>query len=275
MASGNISMHALTKAVDVLLIHNATVVTMDERRRILSDAAIAIDQQRIVAVDTSQTLRKRHADAEFLDAAGMVAIPGLIDTHAHADQSLLRGLGDNMHWMPFLDDVIEPYLAQRDPADGVLANALSMMEMIHSGTTCFVSPNVDPRDDYEALTDVVGQMGIRAVLGRFITPHDEPDSADTARTAVDCAATVMRQWHGAQRGLVSMWFGLMVPRRPGDTYHPAFYKAVADEADDMGVGIVYHFCSEIEDAAYIQQKYGVRPAEWSRDNHEKLSNSMH
>ncbi len=84
--------------------------------------------------------------------SGMVALPGLIDTHCHADQSLLRGLGDQHHWIPFLDDIIEPWLTRRDPADGVLAN--------HAGDGGDValrhyllrqSRIVDPRDDYEAL----------------------------------------------------------------------------------------------------------------------------
>ena len=88
------------------LIDNLTVVTMDQQRRILADAAIVIDQDRIVAVESAGELREQYPDAERIDAAGMVAIPGLIDTHAHADQSLLRGLGDQMHWIPFIDDII-------------------------------------------------------------------------------------------------------------------------------------------------------------------------
>ena len=251
---------------EMLLISNVTAVTMDDQRRIVGNAGIAIDGQKIVAVDPIDTMRERYPDAEAIDGTGMVALPGLIDTHAHADQSLLRGLGDNMHWIPFLDDVVEPYLVKRDPADGVLANTLSIMEMLRAGTTCFVSPNVDPRDDYESLTDVVGQLGIRAVLGRFIMPSDEPDSASVARKTVDEAASIMRRWHDSQHGLVKMWFGLMVPRVAGDTDHPAFYKAVMDESREMGVGITYHFCSEIEDSDYIEQTYGMRPAEWSRDN---------
>lgn len=77
----------------------------------------------------------------------------------------------------------------------------------------------------------------------------------------------MRDWHGSQDGLVQMWFGLDVPRRPGDTVHPCFYEAVMQASRDMGVGITYHFCSEIEDAQYIVDTFGVRPAEWSRDHH--------
>jgi cytosine/adenosine deaminase-related metal-dependent hydrolase len=247
-ATVDIFLSGISSGEDMLVICNVTAVTMDDRRRIIGDAGIAIDGQKIAAVDSAENIRKRYPDADLLDGAGMIAIPGLIDTHAHADQSLLRGLGDNMHWMPFLDDVVEPYLAKRDPADGVLANALSIMEMIHSGTTCFVSPNVDPRDDYASLTNVIGDLGIRAVLGRFTMPDAGPDSEGVARDTVAAAASVMHRWHATQKGLVSMWFGLMVPRRPGDTDHPAFYRAVANEAREMGVGIVYHFCSEIEDS---------------------------
>lgn len=251
----------------MLLIDNLTIVTMNEQRQILTDAAIVIDQKRILAVGKSEVLAAQYAVAQRQDGNGMVAIPGLIDAHCHADQSLLRGLGDKMHWIPFLDDVIEPYLATRDPDDGVLANTLAMLEMLRGGTTCFVSPNVDPRDKYAKLTGIIGQLGMRAVLGRFTLPADGPDTADIARQTVADAVAVMQRWHKTQDGLVTMWFGLMVPRVAGDTVHPEFYREVATEAARMGVGIVYHFCSEIEDADYIVEEFGMRPAEWSRDHH--------
>lgn len=251
----------------MLLIDNLTIVTMNKQRQILTDAAIVIDQKRILAVGKSEVLAAQYAVAQRQDGNGMVAIPGLIDAHCHADQSLLRGLGDKMHWIPFLDDVIEPYLATRDPDDGVLANTLAMLEMLRGGTTCFVSPNVDPRDKYAELTGVIGQLGMRAVLGRFTLPAEGPDTADIARQTVADAVAVMQRWHKTQDGLVTMWFGLMVPRVAGDTVHPEFYREVATEAARMGVGIVYHFCSEIEDADYIVEEFGMRPAEWSRDHH--------
>jgi cytosine/adenosine deaminase-related metal-dependent hydrolase len=249
------------------VISGLTVVTMDAERRILIDAAIAIDGERIAAVGDDVAIRARYPDAEIVAGEGRVAIPGLIDTHAHADQSLLRGLGDRMHWHPFLDRIVTPYLATRNPADGVLANTLSMIEMVRSGTTCFVSPNADPRDDYGALGEAVSATGIRAVFCRFIMARDNDFSATAARTVVADAAAAMRRWHGSAGGRVSMWFGLDVPRRPGDLVYPHFYREVAEEARRLGVGIVYHFCSEIEDSTYIQNTYGVRPAEWSRDHH--------
>ena len=149
----------------------------------------------------------------------------------------------------------------------MLANTLSMIEMIRSGTTCFVSPNADPRDDYAALSAAVSDIGIRAVFCRFITAKANDFSATAAKAVVAEAASVMQRWHGSANGRVSMWFGLDVPRRLGDLVYPAFYKEVAAESRRMGVGIAYHFCSEIEDSTYIQNTYGMRPAEWSRDHH--------
>jgi len=247
-----------------LLIKNATVVTMDERRRILTDAAILVQDHSIVDIGKTSVFESGTYD-DIFDAAGMVALPGLIDTHAHADQSLLRGLGDQHHWIPFLDNIVDPWLTQRDPSDGVLANVLAMVEMLRSGTTCFVSPNVDPRDDYEALTACVGRLGIRAVLGRFCIAGGESEAEARHRVREACA--VMSRWHGSARGLVQMWFGLDVPRRPGDKDYPHFYRAVSEAARELNTGIVYHFCSEFEDSVYIQNRYGKRPAEWSRGNH--------
>lgn len=251
----------------MLIIDDVTAVTMDEQRRVLAGAAIAIDGDRIVGVDRRAALRARHPGAEIIEAKGMVAIPGFIDTHAHADQSLLRGLGDAMHWHPFLDRVVSPYLATRDPADAVIANSLSMIEMIRSGSTCFVSPNADPRDDYAALAAAVAEIGIRATFCRFIAARENDFSAAAAKAVVADASAAMRRFHGAAGGRVSMWFGLDVPRRPGDPVYPHFYREVADEARRLGIGIAYHFCSEIEDSTYIETTFGMRPAEWSRDNH--------
>lgn len=238
----------------MLLIENVTAVTVDATRRIITDAAIAVDGARIAEVGKTLTLRAHYANAERFDGGEMIAIPGLIDTHGHADQALLRGLGDERHWMPFLDDIVEPYLRERDPADTPAAYALAGIEMLRAGTTCFVSPNVDPRDDLAALSAEIEGLGIRAVLARWTAPDDATAVPD------------VRRWNGAAAGRVRMWFGLMIPRRPGDGYFPDFYQRVAAEARDIGTGITYHFCSEIEDSYYMDDTFGVRPAQWSHAN---------
>jgi cytosine/adenosine deaminase-related metal-dependent hydrolase len=250
----------------VLLIENVTAVTVDSERRIVTDAAIAVDGERIAAIGKVAAMRARFPAAEALDGRGMAAIPGLIDTHGHADQSLLRGLGDEHHWIPLLDNIVEPYLRERSPADAVIAYQLSGIEMLRAGTTCFVSPNVDPRDDFPALTAALEALGIRAVLARWTAPDDGPDTPATARASVAAALADIEAWNGSAGDRVRMWFGLMIPRRPGDGVFPHFYRRVAAAARDLGTGITYHFCSEIEDSYYMDNAFGMRPAAWSHAN---------
>jgi len=77
-----------------ILIRHVTALTVDEDRRVIVDAAIVIEGDRIVAIDSDEDLA-HHAEsaAEVIDATGMVALPGLIDCHSHAGHGLVRALG--------------------------------------------------------------------------------------------------------------------------------------------------------------------------------------
>jgi len=238
----------------VLVVSNVTAITMDSQRRVIGGASVAVDGRHIVAIGTSDEIDPRYRGAEVINGHGMVALPGLVDAHCHADQSLLRGRADDLPWIPFLADHIDPYLATRDAATTIAAYRLSMLEMIRSGTTCFVSPNVDPRDDLAALTAAVEEMGLRAVLARW---------TDAPR-AVDGAASSVHRWDGSADGRVSMRFGLDIPRLPSDREQPELYRRVTDRARELGSGLVYHFCSEAEDSAWPEDHVGLRPAEWAQ-----------
>ena len=110
------------------------------------------------------------------------------------------------------------------------------------------------------------ELGIRAVLARWTQPDDGPDDARAARAAVERSAAAIRRWNGSAAGLLTMWFGLMIPRRPGDGVFPHFYRRTADVARELGCGITYHFCSEFEDSVYMDTTFGMRPAAWSYAN---------
>jgi cytosine/adenosine deaminase-related metal-dependent hydrolase len=237
----------------VLLVTDVTAVTMDRDRRVITDGAIAIDGERIASVAKTSELLERYRGADRLAAPGMLALPGLIDAHAHADQSLLRGRTDDLPWVPFLAEWIDPYLSGRDPEAAVAAYRLTMLEMIRSGTTCFVSPNVDPRDDLGALTAAVDALGVRAVLARWV---DGPATLESASAAVE-------RWNGAAGGRVTMRLALDIPRLPADRYQPTLYRATAERARSLGSGLVSHFCSEIEDWTYYEDRFGVRPTQWA------------
>ncbi|HZQ09514.1 MAG TPA: hypothetical protein VFD70_23245 [Anaerolineae bacterium] len=94
----------------MLLVSNITAVTVDAQRRIVTRAAMAIEGEYIVAVGKAGELQARYPNAERLDGQGMLALPGLIDTHVHSDQAMLRSIADETTWQPFLFNYIFPIL---------------------------------------------------------------------------------------------------------------------------------------------------------------------
>ncbi len=68
-----------------ILIENAAVVTVDPVLGDFERADMLIDDGAIVAIGPDL-----HADAWRTDASGMIAMPGMVDTHLHTWQSPVR-----------------------------------------------------------------------------------------------------------------------------------------------------------------------------------------
>src|SRR5262249_19346591 len=74
-----------------LLIVNGHILTMDGKRTILGDGAVAIKGTRIVAVGSTPALEKAWHAARRINAEGNVVHPGFIDGHYHTNLHLSRG----------------------------------------------------------------------------------------------------------------------------------------------------------------------------------------
>ena len=82
-----------------ILIKNGIVITMDPRRRIIKNGAVAIENDRIVDVGKSDAIKGFQAEKVF-DATDRIVMPGLVDAHIHNVQMLSRGLGDDVDRSP-------------------------------------------------------------------------------------------------------------------------------------------------------------------------------
>src|SRR5688500_7312092 len=138
LAGGLVAGQAAPRQVS-LIVTNATVVTMDAARRVLTSAAVAIDGRDIVAVDTAAAIAKAYRSADTIDARGDVVMPGLVNTHTHAPMVLYRGLADDLALMDWLQKYIFPAEAKTVTPEFVRAGTrLAVLEMIRSGTTTYV-----------------------------------------------------------------------------------------------------------------------------------------
>ena len=74
-----------------LLIVKGHVLTMDSKRTIFADGAVAIKGSRIVAVGPTAAIEKAWQATRRINADGNVVHPGYIDGHYHTNLHLSRG----------------------------------------------------------------------------------------------------------------------------------------------------------------------------------------
>ena len=150
-------------SVDLVIAGIDWLITVDSGRRILRDAAIAVEQGRIVAVGKADEIAKNYLGKRTVDASHTVATPGLIDCHLHASFQLSRGLADEANAQSFLFDRMYPYEAALDGDDVRVSATLAGAELLKHGVTCFIDPgNYHP----EASVEGVMSTGIRCIVSR-------------------------------------------------------------------------------------------------------------
>ena len=75
-----------------ILIRNARVLTMDDDDTEHASADILVRGSKIEAIGPNLPEPAEEADLRVIDARGMLAMPGLINSHFHSGANLLRGL---------------------------------------------------------------------------------------------------------------------------------------------------------------------------------------
>lgn len=125
-----------------MLYTNATIVTVNSTRRIVTDGAIRVEDNVIADLGKAAELRTRYPEEQEVDLTGRIVIPGLISTHMHTAQTLLRGAADDLELVSWLCERIWVLQGNFTAEDGYAAARLSIGEMLKSGTTCFLESMV-------------------------------------------------------------------------------------------------------------------------------------
>jgi 5-methylthioadenosine/S-adenosylhomocysteine deaminase len=148
---------------NLIIAHADWLVTVDDSRRIFRDGALAIEADKIVAVGKTEAVLAHQTAARVIDAKGKLVLPGLINAHAHNTQQLARGLANDCHIQEWLYGRVYPFEASLSAEEALLSAQLCQLEMIKSGTTCFLDPGSHFPDE---VARAATQSGMRCVLTR-------------------------------------------------------------------------------------------------------------
>lgn len=220
-----------------LLISGGTVATMDARRTVIADGAVAVRDGTIAAVGETADLARRYPDARTISSAGCLVTPGLVDAHNHPIHYLSKGLADDLELSHRSYERIWPYEAALTDEEAYVSALGTFAEMIRHGTTCFCDPG-SYRPDSVARAAL--EIGIRGIVAResWDVPDEHAPRAHLESTtdALERGEAVVERWNGAGAGRLRGWFSLVRPSHVTDE----LCRRTMERAEALGVGIHGH-----------------------------------
>jgi 5-methylthioadenosine/S-adenosylhomocysteine deaminase len=145
-----------------LIVRNIDwLITVDQTRRIVCDAAVAVKGGKFVAIGKTADVEKTWRADKMVDGKGMVGTPGFVDNHLHSSFQMSRGLADEANAQSFLYDHMYPYEGAMTEEDVHVSASLAAVELLRHGVTCFIDPgNYHP----DATVRAVAASGLRMVV---------------------------------------------------------------------------------------------------------------
>ncbi|GGN20881.1 MULTISPECIES: amidohydrolase family protein [Marinomonas] len=144
------------------LIQGATVLSMDSEVGNLVSADILIEGSTIMAIGENLEA----SDAVIIDAAGMIAMPGMVDSHRHSWEGQLRRINPNATCLDDYSNATHFSFAKYyRPADNYIGNLLTALGCIDAGITTVIdnSHNSRTAEHSDAAVEALLDSGIRAI----------------------------------------------------------------------------------------------------------------
>lgn len=241
-----------------LLVKHSWVVTMDAERRIYRDGALAIAGDRIVAVGPSDEIERAVSAREVIDGRDrFVVTPGLVNCHIHVTgEPITRGVvPDDADWRTNVFDWLVPTYMAQTPQDERISATLAALEMLRTGTTCFVEAGTIL--DLDAVVEALAATGIRGRVGQWVqdrafAPGD--DQAALTRQAVATIEGELARYPSHGEPLIAAWPCLVGHNTATDE----LWREATALALAHGAGITAHMSADPADPEYYLATAGRR-----------------
>jgi len=228
------------------LFYRATIVT--GAGPVITDGWLVVEDGIICYVGPAEgELHAKPFDA-ITDLGGRIVLPGLVNTHTHAAMSLLRGYADDLPLKEWLETKMWPMEARFTDREVYWGSALSVLEMIKGGTTCFA----DMYDHMDQVVRVVEESGVRASLSRGVIGLGE---RDVVRGKIAEMARFAKEYHGAAEGRITT----MVSPHALYTCPPDVMEQIIAIADELSLPIHTHLSETKKEVEECVATYGKRP----------------
>jgi 5-methylthioadenosine/S-adenosylhomocysteine deaminase len=169
------------------------VVTLDAANTQHAAADILVERGRIVAIGPDLPCP---SDAETVDLAGRIVMPGFVDTHRHSWQTGIRGVAADWSLHEYVRHIRLGYARVYRPEDVYISQLVGLLEALDSGITamCDFCHIMNSPAHADAAMDAVQAAGMRTRLhyGFYDVPLPQPVFVDHASRLADARRFVKR-----------------------------------------------------------------------------------
>jgi putative selenium metabolism protein SsnA len=244
-----------------MLIVNGTILTFGADKRVLPSGAVYYEGDTIVAVGRSADLQQKYPQAEILDAAGKLVMPGLICAHTHFYGAFARGMAipgpPSENFMQILERLWWKVDRALTLEDSKFSALVALVDAIRHGTTTLIDHHASPNHidgSLDALAEAAAESGLRVGLCYEVTDRNGPEG-----TLAGIAENVrfLKRLRNNPNPKLGASFGLHAAFTVSDDT----LDACVDAAKGLNTGFHIHVAEDKADEADSLKKYGVRVAE--------------
>jgi len=252
-----------------MYIRGGWIITMDKERRVVRNGGVAIEDGVIIDIG-----KKEHLDKDYkfyadilINAERDIVLPGLVNTHVHLAQGLLRSCADYLPLIEWLKDRVWPLQGNYTKQEALASAKLVVLEMIKTGTTTFLETGLVGRYGPDEIIEMIYSTGMRAAIARHVMDlrgyairenilHE--GLVETGDYSLNDTVRLIKKYHGWDNK-IWVWFG---PRTPG-AVSIELYREIVAKSRELNTGITMHLSEVREDVEYTVKNFNKRPVEFA------------
>jgi 5-methylthioadenosine/S-adenosylhomocysteine deaminase len=245
-----------------ILIHNGIVLTQDRQGRIIHNGSVVIDQGRILDVGPTDQLSSMYEADIVLDASRQAILPGLVNTHSHLWQSLMKGSNDNESLEDWVLNQLMPILYVRNQRflkgnleGDYYATLMACIESIRFGSTTLLGMDgMNPR-----ICEAFQQIGIRGIHALQMADQWIPEDVLQPREQqVRDAKKIHSKWDNASDGRIKTMLGPATPYICSKSY----LEEIMEMARQWDTPMQIHLAESPYEVELIKKEHGLTPLKY-------------
>ncbi|MCK4845643.1 MAG: amidohydrolase family protein, partial [Candidatus Heimdallarchaeota archaeon] len=142
------------------------LITCNLTNAVIKDGAVYVVDDRIKAIGLRKDIHKDFSANVVIEGLNKILVPGLVNTHSHSVQTLLRGKADDLALIDWLQKVILPGEKSFTVDEVYTSSLLGFAEMIRTGTTTCNDMLTTKHSNYGIQAAI--DSGIRTRIGKML-----------------------------------------------------------------------------------------------------------